>query len=138
MTQSMTLAANVLAAAVARDRNQASVRQIEAIIPALASNLNTGINVLQWPPLSSNGRNILMVSSPSLRVPVWAELATRPGYFTLTDAVTGIFGVGPTPLAVLEDFIAALQEDAEVLTDAQVPLSAEMQSQLSYLQAHLA
>jgi hypothetical protein len=134
----MTLAANVPAAGVARDRNQASVRQIEAFIPALTSNLNTGISVLEWPPLSSNGRNILMVSAPALRVPVWAELATRPGYFTLTDDVTGIFGVGPTPAVVLDDFIAALEEHAHVLVDAQVPLSPEMHSQLSYLQSHLA
>jgi hypothetical protein len=134
----MTLAANVPATSVTGDRNRASVRQIDLFIPALTSNLNTDISVLEWPPISSYDRNILMVSAPSLRVPVWAELATRPGYFTLTDAVTGIFGVGPTPATVLEDFIAALHEDAEVLADAQVPLSPEMKSQLSYLQSHLA
>jgi hypothetical protein len=54
------------------------------------------------------------------------------GGFTVSDPVTGIFGTGDTPFDAMQDIVAALREQQEVLA-AQAELSPALQAQLDYL-----
>jgi len=52
------------------------------------------------------------------------------------EPTTGIFGIGPTLPAALDDFRAALSEHRAVLEDSG-PLSDDLRDQLEFLQRHL-
>ena len=81
-------------------------------------------------------RPVIQVSDDSLAVDVLAELTSTPQEVILTDPNTGIFGVGSTGEEAVKDFLAALREHADVLSE-QTSLSPHLQGQLDYLRAHL-
>jgi hypothetical protein len=63
-------------------------------------------------------------------------LEEQDGYWTVTNAQTGIFGSGPTPDDAFSDFAAALREHLDVLErqDALAPALAE---QFAYLRGRI-
>lgn len=76
--------------------------------------------------------------SYSVRVSPSFEVRFRrgDGYWTVTDAPTGIFGQGEDPSAAIRDFLAAVAEHLDTL-ERQTSLSEELAWQLAYLRARV-
>ena len=68
--------------------------------------------------------------------PVRVLVERGSGSFVATEPQTGVFGVGPTFAAAVNDLRAALVEHLEVLR-AEEALSEELDQQLAFLRSHL-
>jgi hypothetical protein len=88
---------------------------------------------------SPSGTSVRYVASslpPSYRISVSptfeVTLHRGDGYWTVTDARTGIYGQGDDISAAIRDFLAAVSEHLDTL-ERQPSLSEELAWQLSYL-----
>jgi predicted RNase H-like HicB family nuclease len=63
-------------------------------------------------------------------------LEEQDGYWTVTNAQTGIFGSGPTPDDAFSDFAAALRDHLDVL-ERQDALAPALVEQLAYLRGRI-
>jgi hypothetical protein len=79
---------------------------------------------------------LIIVQDARLASPLLARLEITPQFLILVDVATGIFGLGSNAKDVVDDFLLALRQHADVLAE-QESLSADLQDQLAYLQSRL-